>query len=1362
MGNMVDELPGQRRGPPAEFASHAPAVSDSHSHYLEQAKIARLDSNGQTSVREAAVLALGRPDLVRESAGELLKKLDGEYARMQSLLLDQPVMGPKKAALDALGTSYEENFLQAGNLLEMLNRGEFGSGNDRDAATRLMVNFMSAAESSLYLQLDQMVPFLEKGQKSATSGYEATGREHIDFLSGALGRGALDASFVSGYFAWKSDVIYYGAKEFYEMGKKDYDAQGLVFYGPHREFASPQAFERLSGEWNDAANRISAPVEGGHSAWVEGCFGIISGLSESCAGLEVGIKQGIQRKINVETGATSPVFGGLFEVPENFRQDALAWNKVVRDLSVVGIGAVGGPVGKLFEKLYFSFEAGKQIAQGDELGGSVFLAALWAGPLASGLRAIGVKSGLALGAVGAAGAGAAGYMLVGMGEGAYFTAKQMADFGFSSQALAALVENGIFTYIGVKGAAETGKQVAKRARAEKEPGVGQQADTVSKIREAGGRKASPQMEEGAGEVAKRIRETGRGDEGTVEDALSMPDEAVSRATLGAYEALLSKEKFDAKEPLNLQRFRACIDLIVEEPGAQSQLAAIEALGTLFSRGNFAPGEMLGRVAGILAKTGEESQVKALEQFGTLIDAPMFRVAAERSLRLVSAMTERSSEMNLANALGALRDIAQAGDFSLGKLKEVEGIVAHTSDSNLYIALTCYDAMLHSPDLTSSGVQRGVEILNRIGVEPKSANWEDAAFLAEATYREISPSELQNALWRIPEDVRQRLLNEWTAAHDPKLQRPYAELREMVLNVGPLARTESQSPGIAAKLCRENGISHFGRWSAQMLESQLLPRDESKPLAVVLYPQADNNGAFYHDAAKIDALREHYDVRVIEAGSKREAVGRLNRIAREYGGADGISALVLGGHGTEGMVQLGGKEGEFIRVGDLVGAPGMQRWFAHDAGGNLDVDVIFVSCSTGKEGGIVEQASQAYPGVRMKGPKVPTHLKEITFETDAKTGKKRPVANWADEGIGAEYHQQPKAAVAGERHESRAGIRLRVLGGEIEIPNAVAQGRMGELGLELQRYVEIHPDSPEEGFVSLEGVGESYKGWSSKNSGDFAEFIGYLNQNNMPHQLYPYMGAIEGVLQQEIGMRHDNSARPNRYIASNRVYEIQVTDGTEKSSVFVKLANVAEEVASHRMLRELGLDLGYRMFDCGGCVVMQRAPGMAFGRFLRVEQYQDLVVEDIMQGGSKRDAFLGSVARLMAYHEAGLLDDPNSQNFMIRGDGTLGRIDVWGAGFDIPMGLERVWGLWSGDAGLRGGLEATRAEMGMMKAEFESAWGEIGRNFNSNRGEILEAYGRVGQRQNGTRVDAAKVVERIEQSLSRDAEQAWNQFAGEKQ
>lgn len=439
------------------------------------------------TVRGTVLLAEGRPDQARDKAGELLVRLDSEYAMVQRVIAGN---GPgKQSAADALDRSFQENFLNAGKLLEMINKKAFQTEEDRNAATRLMLNYMSAAETSLFLLLDTAVPYFEKGQKIATTGYVAAGREHIEFLSGTLSRGDLDREFLSDYFAWKTDVVYAGAKEFYGMGREDYERQGLVFYGAHREFASKESFEKLGDGWSSAVREIGKPKQGEEDAqWVERSFSKINDFSADCLELEAGIKSGIQNKMNRENGTDTPVFWGLFKVPENFRQDALAWNKVVRDASVVGMGVFGGPVGKVFERLYFSAMAGEEIWQGNELGGAIFLTALWAGPLQKV-----VKPRLISSMVGLAGQGAGAYMLAGMGKQAYLTARQMGDFGFSHEALASLVENGIFTYVAVKGGFEARKG-----------------------------KAGPAGKNAREVVAKKETRQGAGDQTALENAEPMP------------------------------------------------------------------------------------------------------------------------------------------------------------------------------------------------------------------------------------------------------------------------------------------------------------------------------------------------------------------------------------------------------------------------------------------------------------------------------------------------------------------------------------------------------------------------------------------------------------------------------------------------------------------------------------------------------------------------------------------------------------------------------------------------------------------------------------------------------------------------
>lgn len=200
------------------------------------------------------------------------------------------------------------------------------------------------------------------------------------------------------------------------------------------------------------------------------------------------------------------------------------------------------------------------------------------------------------------------------------------------------------------------------------------------------------------------------------------------------------------------------------------------------------------------------------------------------------------------------------------------------------------------------------------------------------------------------------------------------------NIGLL---EHFSKGAAARLNRKYGIESFGRYPMDVLVAQDQESDKQRPYGVILYPKTDWNGAFHGQFALFSRLNSDlrelgYSLRVVEASGKYSAAKRLLTLNRDYGEQNKISFLVLGGHGSKNTVTLGAERNmdEFIDAaisGDenkqavenlklndpLLTQDDMQKEWVNEMKAFF-VDgftIIFVSCSTGIEGGIAEEASK---------------------------------------------------------------------------------------------------------------------------------------------------------------------------------------------------------------------------------------------------------------------------------------------------------------------------------------------------------------------------------------------------------------------
>ena len=261
------------------------------------------------------------------------------------------------------------------------------------------------------------------------------------------------------------------------------------------------------------------------------------------------------------------------------------------------------------------------------------------------------------------------------------------------------------------------------------------------------------------------------------------------------------------------------------------------------------------------------------------------------------------------------------------------------------------------------------------------------------------------------------------------------------NLKAVSKLEEKRPGSASELYKQYGIANFARYREGMLLRQLEIVNEDVPYGVIIYPEADWNGAFSHNSNQLyeTSLRLRtggFETRIVEAGSQRELARRLLRLHKKYAPVGNkFSFAIVAGHGQKDSVALGNarpisppppwKEGQTAQayeaellmwqsiqsqdVGsfvseDFIEGDGINRalteWF------DIDAPKILISCSTGESGGIAEKVS-FYSSGEVIAPKIPTNVKKIdvTFDQD---GKPR---------FSVEYHEgETRRYIAGDQEE----------------------------------------------------------------------------------------------------------------------------------------------------------------------------------------------------------------------------------------------------------------------------------------------------------------------------------------------------------
>ncbi len=229
------------------------------------------------------------------------------------------------------------------------------------------------------------------------------------------------------------------------------------------------------------------------------------------------------------------------------------------------------------------------------------------------------------------------------------------------------------------------------------------------------------------------------------------------------------------------------------------------------------------------------------------------------------------------------------------------------------------------------------------------------------------------------------------------------------NLSAARNLEKKHPGAAKMLHERFGVANFARYNQEMLLRQVEKADTDTPYGIVVFPEADHNGAFFQKETELAemALKLRIgglETRIIEAGSQRELARQLIALHKRYSPAGNkVAFAIVGGHGEPASISLGAK-GEYaspppplpeqedflaemekwkkhtitsdkgsFTVEDITNGAGIER--ATEKFFDPEAPVVLISCSTGKEGGIAEKGSEKF-GWNVSAPDEPTNIKRI--------------------------------------------------------------------------------------------------------------------------------------------------------------------------------------------------------------------------------------------------------------------------------------------------------------------------------------------------------------------------------------------------
>lgn len=234
-----------------------------------------------------------------------------------------------------------------------------------------------------------------------------------------------------------------------------------------------------------------------------------------------------------------------------------------------------------------------------------------------------------------------------------------------------------------------------------------------------------------------------------------------------------------------------------------------------------------------------------------------------------------------------------------------------------------------------------------------------------------------------------------------------------LGFASIKKLEDKMPGAAKVLHQEFKISDFWRYPTEVLVDQYNNRDNTDmPYGVIIFPNADHNGAFEQNSHLIEKLYEDtkgkYLLRIMEADGKFSLARNLLFLNKKYGDKHKISFGLLGGHGSKNSIQFGQdtlsnffSEKNILSKKDFKGegVKKIKSFFEEDP------SIALISCSTGKERGIGQQISETY-GAEIHAPDRPAAMIQLSTSFD-QNGKIKFGTKYYHSGLEMKYSKGVK-------------------------------------------------------------------------------------------------------------------------------------------------------------------------------------------------------------------------------------------------------------------------------------------------------------------------------------------------------------------
>lgn len=233
-------------------------------------------------------------------------------------------------------------------------------------------------------------------------------------------------------------------------------------------------------------------------------------------------------------------------------------------------------------------------------------------------------------------------------------------------------------------------------------------------------------------------------------------------------------------------------------------------------------------------------------------------------------------------------------------------------------------------------------------------------------------------------------------------------------------------GIIKKIKEEYNITHFGRFSAKLLnelDEMINKKSEQRgneKLFVFAYAYSDPNGAFYNDSKNLDLLMKHGKLIVIEAKTDVELMLMLEKMNKKYGNFDG---LFIAGHGQPTEIKLGEKS-DYSSLFDITDFDIAEKIgnMMNKTGSDF---IAFISCSTGNEQtsrSIANMVAAATKSSFIFAPETPFTNYKINIQNEENVSNEKTKRN--SKWINITYYKAGKEIPTMENKESGINYSIK--------------------------------------------------------------------------------------------------------------------------------------------------------------------------------------------------------------------------------------------------------------------------------------------------------------------------------------------------